>query len=502
MNWIKQWFSTPFSDLWLPTIAIGALLIALLGIHWAWLQWRLSRLESSSRSATLNAAAQADAALNAPMAVRSMAHEHSLSSTAASAPISTVDSMPNFGALSDIHALTAQKRAVLIEDFNDALDPFQRENTFSYAQRVQHTKHGQRIEPGFAMPAADGLSSKVLVSAPTQPFDQTDTTDTNTSFGEAAQFDVRAQAGETDPSEGEGIFYSPSAAILSARAQQTPPLNVHPQFHYQARFTWGDALGKQVLNEVLPAHPWPHVLPVVWFQDPSSERSMVAAWQVVNRRELATAEQAEQFKQWCDTIASMGGAQYALLTQAPWESFLDEAHSLLIGLDSVIVLKVSVPLVQLDLFAQSLLAARFAQSQEHWVYQEQSHSATICLERLWQQTAQAQPAHAQHAQASDSLQIPADTIQNAVFQLIIDIPHLDSLEARKVYMRLRAVARASAAILQSSQGAHLSEGMLDRYSRELLLKQEALIKADVPPGSPLAKAVFKPHLGMSSDLGF
>jgi hypothetical protein len=44
--------------------------------------------------------------------------------------------------------------------------------------------------------------------------------------------------------------------------------------------------------------------------------------------------------------------------------------------------------------------------------------------------------------------------------------------------------------------------MLDRYSRELLLKQEALVKADVPPGSPLAKAVFKSHLGMSSDLGF
>jgi hypothetical protein len=318
------------------------------------------------------------------------------------------------------------------------------------------------------------------------------------------QLDATAQADDIDGAE--GIFFSPHAATLNARAQQLQPLTLHPQFHYQARFTWGDITGKQVLFDMMRDYAWPHALPVVWLNDPSNERSMIAAWQVVNRRELATAEQAEQFKQWCDTIASLGGAQYTLLTQAPWESFLDEAHSLLIGLDSVIVLKVSVPLVQLDLFAQSLLAARFTQSQEHWVYQEHAHSAAICLERLWQQNAQVQQVQqAQQEQpTSEPLQpsANADVAQNAVFQLIIDIPHLDSLEARKVYMRLRAVARASAAILQSAQGAHLSEGMLDRYSRELLLKQEALVKADVPPGSPLAKAVFKSHLGMSSDLGF
>jgi hypothetical protein len=483
MSWLKQIFATPFSDLWLPTLAIGGCLIALLGLHWLWLQWRVSRAEAGSRAATLNAAAQADAALNGHAASHDTAREHRLSSTSSTSTLA-----PNFSALSDIHAFTAQKRPVLIEDLNDAGDPFQREKSFNVVQR---------IEPGFEMPATEGLHSDRLCSDSSYP-PSTAAANPNVHANQVqagVQLDATAQADGNDGAE--GVFFSPHAATLNARAQQLQPLNLHPQLHYQARFTWGDALGKQVLSEVLPANPWPHTLPVVWLNDPSSERSMVAAWQVVNRRELATAEQAEQFKQWCDTIASMGGAQYALLTQALWESFLDEAHSLLIGLDSVIVLKVSVPLVQLDLFAQSLLAARFTQSQEHWVYQEQSHSASIFLERLWQQTAQAQPT-----QASHSLQAPADTTQNAVFQLIIDIPHLDSLEARKVYMRLRAVARASAAILQSAQGAHLSEGMLDRYSRELLLKQEALVKADVPPGSLLAKAVFKPHLGMSSDLGF
>ncbi len=487
MNWFKQFFATPFSDLWLPTIAIGVLLIALLSLHWLWLQWRVSRAESSARAATLNAAAQADAALNSHPVSYTSEREHGLSSTSPLAP--------DYAALSDIHALTTQKKPVLIVDFNPIDEPTKHEKSRSDAQR---------IEPSFARSDAVNLHQDYPHA---DARDQTNSTVTGESIGADLQLDRVTQVeGEVDPN---CIFFNPHAATLSAKAQQSQPLTLHPQLHYQARLTWSDRVGKKVLSEVLSAHPWLHALPVVWLNDPNSERSVIAAWQVVNRRELATAEQAEQFKQWCDTIATLGGAQYELLTKATWESFLDEAHSLLIGLDSVIVLKVSVPLVQLDLFAQSLLAARFTQSQEHWVYQEHAHSKAIFLERLWQQISPVQAAYNsqspqtdQASQAASSQPVSADTVQNAVFQLIIDIPHLDSLEARKIYMRLRAVARASAAILQSAQGAHLSEGMLDRYSRELLLKQEALVKADVPPGSALAKAVFKPHLGMSSDLGF
>jgi hypothetical protein len=129
------------------------------------------------------------------------------------------------------------------------------------------------------------------------------------------------------------------------------------------------------------------------------------------------------------------------------------------------------------------LAARFTQAQEHWYYQEKDSQTKTWLERLWHQTSPDGTAN-----------------QQAVFQVMIDIPHLDSFEGRRIYMRLRAVARTSAAILQSAQGVHLAEGMLDRYSRELMMKQESLSKADVAPGSLLAKQLFHPQLSLSSDL--
>jgi hypothetical protein len=254
-------------------------------------------------------------------------------------------------------------------------------------------------------------------------------------------------------------------------------------FHYAMRLTWIDAASKASLNDAIEANPWVHALPVIWSLDANDDCSMLVAMQVASRRELASEADAQLFKTWCDTIASSTAGLCESVSIAPWESFLDEAHGLLIRLDSVIVLKVAVPTVQLDLFAQSLLAARFTQAQEHWYYQEQDTSTKIWLERMW------------HQGAAD-----ANASQPAVFQVMIDIPHLDALEARKVYMRLRAVARTSAAILQSAQGVHLAEGMLDRYSRELMMKQDALTQADVAPGSLFAKQLFKPQLSLSQDL--
>ncbi len=318
-----------------------------------------------------------------------------------------------------------------------------------------------------------------------------------------------------DPSDDE---HEPTAAQSSARLEappsQTVSLNVsqgmpHPQLHWTVRLIWDQDPGEQLLNQLLQAYPCPMALPVSWFADTQHQHAVRVAWQVVNRKERASTEQMLGFVQWCETLADAGAARVELVqAMSSWDAFVDEAHALIIGLDSVILLKLSVPLAQLDLFAQSLLAARFTQQQEHWVYQEHEQGARVCLERLWQQdlavisNPQTTLARAHVSSNDGGVGTPSEQPHsaNAYFQLLLDIPHLDGLEARKVYMRLRAIARASAAIMQSAQGAHLSEGMLDRYSRELMLKQEALSKADLMPGSWLTRTVFNPQLTLSQDL--
>ncbi len=442
MSGFNSFTSTHFSDLWLPTVTIGLGLILLLALHWLWSAWRVQRVE------------------------KRLARQQ--------APLATADAMPTaldehmtphdgVHGLSDLNAFTAQKHPVALEEKPLALSVYE-----VLAPRIEHD---DRIDPSFYVDD---------IAAAPQPSEIT------SAVHDGSDLD-------------ETVFFKPHTTLLQNKPRVDSAPLAHPVFHYQARFSWVDIQGKQALAQALQAHPWAYPLPLTWCldaqnvqdmkdaQDAQDTCSAIAAMQVASRRELAGSDGAAQFKQWCETLANQCGATLAMINNVDWDTFLDQAHTLLIGLDSVIVLKVSVPLVQLDLFTQSLLAARFTQSQEHWFYQEHAHSSAIWLERLWQK-------------GSGQSQAQSDS-QQAVFQIIIDIPHLDSLEARKVYMRLRAVARTSAAIMQSAQGVHLSEGMLDRYSRELMMKQDALTHAHIAPGSELAKQVFKPQLSLNQDLG-
>ena len=406
--------------------------------------------------------------------------------------------------MSDIHAFTAQRQPVALE-----------EHIHTQAEYVPTTLIvPQRFDPGFD-PGFGEFEHDYIRDAETQTSLNPQTnpppkthSKTHPNLAQpggdplvyGSSLNTTPSVNQTALSEAETVFFKPHTTVLHAKAAPPPMPTPHAALHYQAHLRFSDAQGKTVLSQVLHAYPWVHPLPVVVSADAHNPANVTLAWLVASRRQLATAEQFNAFHAWGEQLASAGGAQFSLSDESrarPWDAFLDEAHSLLIGLDSVIVLKVAVPLVQLDLFAQSLIAARFTQSQEHWQYQEHADSNAVFLERLWLAGADAQL----DPQQAPVLRGDHVAVQQAVFQLVLDIPHLDAFEARKIYMRFRAVARACAAMIQSPQGAHLSEGMLDRYSRELMMKQEALIQAQVPPGSALAKQVYAPQLRFNADLG-
>ncbi len=470
MNGFKVFANTPFSDLWLPVVLCGLILISILALHWLWLNWRTQRLEKR-----LQAASAAHTA-NTPNSLRdrqSAATESSLPGERSAALGRQL--APAHPALSDLQALTAQKHPVTLEE------RIHIESAYVPSTLIEPERLDPTFDPDFEHDvdaAHNGLAHVYHASAGTA-------TPAPAQRSEPASHPrVTAEVVAAAQDEDEAVFFKPHSTMLQAKPAEPAAPTLHEVFHYQARLTWSDVHGKQVLAEALRTTPWLHTLPLVCVPDAQDECSVIVAWQVASRRELAKPQDALDFKHWCDTLATMSAGRCELLSLTPWDSFIDEAHALLIALDSVIVLKVVVPLVQLDLFAQSLIAARFSQVQEHWCYQEQADGVAVYLERLWQQ------GSADSGAAS----------QQAVFQMMIDIPHLDALEARKIYMRLRAVARTSAAIVQSAQGVHLSEGMLDRYSRELMLKQDALAQAKVPAGSALAHALYKPQLRLSQDL--
>lgn len=524
-------FGTPFSDLWLPTVLIGLVLIAMLLAHWLWCELRVKRLQLQLQQQTADSTAKAqfnaqfDPQFDSPThalafppndppryfedasqqtltsppkhtGTQTLQNQHNWHTPTTTDPASQVHQTyqpshapRDFSHLVDLHTLTAQRNPVHIETF--PIDDLPRPIAKSHVLAADLAWDETALTAYDPLHQTSQLSQTPHLSGLSASTQQ-DTHQQDRGFTSNTATPARSPIVDTDDASAQSVFIKPVAPPRYDKVTTPTPVKLHPQFHCAARLTWGEPQGKQVLSQLLTtpdaARHWGGALPLDWLRDPSDDNSILAAWQVINRRTLATNEDALGFKKWCEQIATLGAARYQPLSVTPWESLIDDAHSLLISLDCVIVLKVSVPLVQLDLFAQSLLAARFTQVQEHWQFQDTEQGAPVLLERLWQQN--------QHSQQDQTLQ----NSQNAVFQLIIDIPHLDSLEARKVYMRLRAVARASAAILQSAQGAHLSEGMLDRYSRELLLKQEALSKADVEPGSTLARQVFHPYMQRNSDL--
>ena len=331
-------------------------------------------------------------------------------------------------------------------------------------------------------------------------------------IAEVATPELVAQSLDSQNQDASSDSLSTSSAPQAIDIVRLP--HAHPKVHYQMRLAWDDATQIKQLAQALFDTPWVHALPVCLCMDSEASkalaiaptRSVRLAWQVVSRHHLADAEGLAAFQAWCATIAQRIGASLEPVTQMPWDDFVDAAHSSVLSLDSVITLRLAVPPVQLDQLAQSLGAARFVPEQEHWLYWEPSSDLlaantadtagvlaaprpasafanSLVLERLWQGVNPATLA----AQA-ESKTLPA------VFQLVIDIPNVDSLEARKVYMRLRSVARVSAAVLQSANGTPLSDSTLDTYSQALMSRQDALSMAGFVPGGALAQSLYAPRL--------
>jgi hypothetical protein len=476
------------SDLWLPTLMGLSLLWLVLSLpfFWAWLRvWYFKK-----RLHTFYALHTEPSQQPAPecVDVSDGGVEHYLNK------FRTI-----FDSVGDLAAFTAQKNPVVLEE---RLEPL---NYGLYEAANNQTSHLGRVEPAWSIeqrltlneemneqPITIEPSNATLNNPPTLHVSDLDTVFEATSL--AAPLQASTQL----------ITTLVPAAII-------PELLVsHELFHYQVRLFWQTEQGKDDLSTVLREHPWLHITPVSVCLDMDSNQahSVVLAWQIIHRRYTANAYDLAQFKQWCATLAVAAHANYEFISPGSWDSLIAEAHSLLSVLDSAIIVKMSVPSTQLDLFTHSLLAARFVQEQEHWAYYDAQGVQLLVLERLWQtdqrkqhhqpgQVDEVQPIHAIGLELAAS---PSAHDGRTVFQLIIDLPHLEILEARKIYMRLRAVARTSAVILQAANGTSLSEGMLDRYSREMLLKQESLTNAGVVPGSILAQTVFQPQIKLNQDI--
>lgn len=267
-------------------------------------------------------------------------------------------------------------------------------------------------------------------------------------------------------------------------AQQTPSLATllppHAVMQYVVRLGWDRPPSPEKIQEVLNKLPWPGAMPVQKWTNPSGTALELGLY-LVSRTHAAQLRDFAAFDRWVRVLAEslntheppVFHAETALLqTRA--------AQNLLSDLDSVFNVRLYVPASQLNLFEQSLVAARFITFDEHWLFQDTKSSEGLWLERLW----------------------GAAVVQDdaaAIFQMAIDIPNLGILEARKAYMRLRAVARASAAIVQTDQSAHLSEGMLEKFAREITHRQDNLSKAGIEPGSPMARHLFKPRIKTQKD---
>ena len=477
------------SDLWIP-LALGAVsILGLLGLHWAMLRWQAARLTASLKAKTI---AATDPATETPIDLDQLVPLQSFTAPqhqvrVEDLPLLPEDLSPDF-----------QHKTLDPHQFSDAFDPSLTE--LNPAPLKQPAILGPVAQESF-LPDRAVSNALSQHASDDEPF--------SIDLSPDSESDLEPKDAPFAPTLQEPAANAPEP-IHTLDLTQLP--HAHDTVHYQKRLVWDDPAQLPLLAKALKDRPWTHVLPVTLCVDSDQalslaippSRSVRLAWQVLSRKYLADAADVAQFEAWCETIAVAMGGWVEPITQLGGEQFIDRAHSEVMALDSVITLRVSVPAAQMDLFAQSLLAARFVQHQEHWVYEEQSansnkdsaiHATGIVLERLWKGVSSSSQAAAQHSSADASA-----TNNSVVFQLVIDIPQLDSLAARKVYMRLRGVARVSAAILQSAQGAHLPDATLDKYGQFMIARQEALSLAGFEPAGELAQRLYSPRIRTVSDL--
>jgi hypothetical protein len=465
------------SDLWLPSLVCVVSIVLVLSVRWIWFFWRVQQLQNKIK-------------LN-----YSQSSSESVTMHATSQRIDTSYHLNKFrnilGVIGDLTAFTAQKNPIVLEELIEKKPPDLNPDLNPIHQKINPTilpelNLGHQTDDSFKSDyLKNQLKNKHLIinTATDTTTDTTINTITNTEKETLLHTPKKASSKATrDTVQDEFI-----TTLVPAKAMPTPiPFFAHELFHYQARLTWANIVDKEQFLLLLNERPWQQSLPVRVCSDITNNDSIILGWQVIHRHELATIEALNIFKEWCVSLADATHANCKFISTLTWDNFIDEAHSLLASLDSAIILKISVPTAQLDLFTQALLAARFVQQQEHWTHSDAEQKNTIILERLWQTV-----------QATYS---PDALTEHAIFQIVIDLPHFDVLEARKIYMRIRAVTKTSTATLQSVNGLHLSEGMLDKYSREMILKQESLTQAGLIPGSKLAQDIFSPKLKNNYDL--
>ena len=461
------------SDLWLPSLVCVVSVVLVLSIRWVWFFWRVQQLQNKIK-------------LNYPQSSEESRLMHTTSQR-----IDTSYHLNKFhnilGVIDDLTAFTAQKNPIVLEELIEKKSPEINPESNSIHQKINPIILS---EPNLGHQTDDSFKPAYLKNRHLTINTTTDTAInniTNTEKETLLHNPKKAISKANSKATRDTVQDEFITTLVPAKAMPTPiPFFAHELFHYQARLTWANIVDKEQFLLLLNERPWQQSLPVRVCADITNNDSIILGWQVIHRHELATIETLNIFKEWCVSLADATHANCKFISTLTWDNFIDEAHSLLASLDSAIILKISVPTAQLDLFTQALLAARFVQQQEHWTYSDTEQKNTVVLERLWQTV-----------QATYS---PDALTEHAIFQIVIDLPHFDVLEARKIYMRIRAVTKTSTATLQSVNGLHLSEGMLDKYSREMILKQESLTQAGLIPGSKLAQGIFSPKLKNNYDL--
>lgn len=476
------------SDLWLPCFIGIVVVVCIVSIWWLWCFFRVYQLEKKINQ------------WSNPIDSMDLDLTHSqgkIDANIHNTPLDTVSRISKFrnilGVIGDLTAFTAQKNPIVLEEIIENYPV----NTNDFIKTpIKDVAIKDKVIKDTPI-TTDVIPSNIYIDTPNQVAGQSQLNTTgildNTiekNIPVASNVLLQGVDNINQP-----IIHAtePVRTLVPAKPLDIPPLLfAHDIFHYQAKLTWHTLKDKEYGLSIINELNWQHTLPVCICADLNTDTknsanfSIILAWQVIHRYELGSVHTLNIFKEWCISIAKKSQAQYDFITVMDWENFIDEAHSLLSGLDGAIILKISVPLTQLDLFAQSLLAARFVQQQEHWIYSDIEQKNTVLLERLWQTL----PLNA----------VSQPLMEYAIFQMVLDLPHFDTLEARKIYMRIRAVVKNSKSSLQSVNGLHLSEGMLDKYSREMILKQEALSKAGLIPGSQLAHSIFSPKLNNHQDL--
>ncbi|MEN9912316.1 MAG: hypothetical protein RI956_760, partial [Pseudomonadota bacterium] len=276
------------SDLWLPSLICVVSIVFILSMRWLWFFWRVQQLQNKiklSRDQSNNVLVTTDSSIQSVDASYHMNKFRNI-----------------LGVIGDLTAFTAQKNPIILEEL---------------------------------------IENKHLIVDTTTDTTIIDTTIIDTiadTEKETFLYTSKAVSSEVklDTTQDEFITTLVPAKVIST----LPPFFAHELFHYQARLTWANVVDKEQFLLLLNERAWQQSLPVFVCSDTANNDSVILGWQVIHRHELATIDTLNIFKEWCISLADATHADCKFITTVTWDNFIDEAHSLLAGLDSAIILKI------------------------------------------------------------------------------------------------------------------------------------------------------------------